>query len=306
MNPRPVLLAIYGPTGSGKTSLAEALAEELDARLISADAFQVYRGFDIGTGKPQPPHSWLGTDLLDPWEDSGVVEFIRFALPLLEESWSKSEKVILAGGTGQYLRALLEEFTELGAQPPHDLRDSLDARLKAEGLESLVSELVRLNPRTDVDVKNPVRVRRALEKLLAPSEPFAFILPPFRKIKIGLTVEPDLLAKWQAKRVKGMFAAGWPQEVEGLMAEPDVIQAPAWRAIGYDVVRKALLGQLSLAEAEDEVTLLHRQYAKRQRTWLRKEPDLHCVTVTSDGSRSHRVLQECLSLIWAGETKENG
>lgn len=299
-------MAIYGPTGSGKTALAEALAENLSARLISADAFQVYRGFDIGTGKPMGPHAWLGIDLLDPWENYGVVEFIRYALPLLSQFWSQRENVILAGGTGQYLRALMEEFSDLGAQPPQELRAHLEARLEEEGLESLALELLRLNPQADVDVKNPIRVRRALEKLLAPSEPFAFNLPPFRKIKIGLDVESGLLAEWQARRVKGMLAAGWPQEVEGLMAEPDVIGAPAWRAIGYDVVRRALLGKLSLAEAETEIALLHRQYAKRQRTWLRKEPHLHCVTVTSDGSRSHRVLQECLSLIWAGETKENG
>lgn len=306
MSRKPVLLAIYGPTGSGKTALAEALALELDAKLISADAFQVYRGFSIGTGKPRPPHDWHGIDLLDPWQAFGVVEFIRYALPLIEESWARNQNVIVAGGTGQYLRALMEEFSDLGAQPPSGLRASLEARLKEEGLESLAAELLRLNPETIVDVRNPVRVRRALEKVMSPSEPLTFALPPFIKIKIGLNVEPSLLADWQRQRVRDMLEAGWPREVEGLMAEPNVIGAPAWRAIGYDVVKRALSGKLSLAEAEEEISLLHRQYAKRQRTWLRKEPNLHCVTVTSEGSRSLRVLQECLSLVWAGEKKENG
>ncbi len=306
MSQAPILLAIYGPTGSGKTALAEVLAEKLEARLISADAFQVYQGFDIGTGKPLPPHNWLGIDLVSPRQSFGVVEFIRYALPLLQESWVAGQHVILAGGTGQYLRALLEEFSGLSGLPPQGLREELERRLADEGLESLVNQLLSLNPEASLDVRNPVRVRRALEKLLAPTEPFAFSLPPFRKVKIGLHVEPDLLGRWHLERVSGMLDAGWVQEVQGLMAEPEVIQAPAWRAIGYDVVREALLGKLSLAEAKDVIVLLHRQYAKRQRTWLRKEPTMQFVTVLSDGSKSPRVLQECLSLIWAGEKKQNG
>lgn len=301
MTAQPCLAAIYGPTGSGKSALAEAMAGPLSARLVSADAFQVYRRFSIGTGKPAPPHSWLGVDLVDPDQSFGVVEFIQFALPLLEESFARGQNVIIAGGTGQYMRALLEEFSNLGALPPEGLRKELMAREQEEGLESLVKDLCRLNPTHKVDVKNPVRVRRALERLLAPGEPLRFSLPPYKKVKFGLSLEPDDLAEMQKVRIRGMFDAGWAVEVEGLMAEGTPDSAPAWRAIGYEVVKKAVLNQSSLTEAEIEISLLHRQYAKRQRTWLRREPSLQWVQAPSIGSGMSDLAQELLSHIRAGK-----
>lgn len=303
--PRPCLLAVYGPTGSGKSALAETLAGPLNARLISVDAFQVYRGFDIGTGKPKPPHNWLGVDLIDPEEDFGVVEFIRYALPLLQESWQREENVILAGGTGQYMRALLEEFSDLGPLPDPELRAALVKREEEEGLASLVAELNRLHPESKVDVKNPVRVRRALERLLQPSEPFHFTIPPFLKLKIGLQVDPELLAIWQEKRISAMFRDGWTVEIEGLMAKGVPESAPAWRAIGYDVVKRALIQQSGLTEAAAEAATLHRQYAKRQRTWLRKEPNLQWVNVSGETQTSYDLAHEVMSHIRAGK-KENG
>lgn len=303
--PRPCLLAVYGPTGSGKSALAETLAGPLNARLISVDAFQVYRGFDIGTGKPKPPHNWLGVDLIDPEEDFGVVEFIRYALPLLQESWQREESVILAGGTGQYMRALLEEFSDLGPLPDPELRAALVKREEEEGLASLVAELNRLHPESKVDVKNPVRVRRALERLLQPSEPFHFTIPPFLKLKIGLQVDPELLAIWQEKRISAMFRDGWTVEIEGLMAKGVPESAPAWRAIGYDVVKRALIQQSSLTEAAAEAAVLHRQYAKRQRTWLRKEPNLQWVNVSGETQTSYDLAHEVMGHIRAGK-KENG
>lgn len=303
--PRPCLIAVYGPTGSGKSALAETLAGPLNARLISVDAFQVYRGFDIGTGKPKPPHSWLGIDLIDPEDDFGVVEFIRFALPLLEESWQKEENVILAGGTGQYMRAFLEEFSDLGPLPDPELRTALMRREEDEGLGSLVEQLDRLHPGHFVDVKNPIRVRRALERLLQPTEPFRFSIPPFLKLKIGLDVDPQLLAIWQEKRISEMFRDGWTVEIEGLMAKGVAESAPAWRAIGYDVVKRALTQQSSLTEAAADVAVLHRQYAKRQRTWLRKEPNLQWVKVLGETQESYDLAHEVMSHIRAGK-KENG
>lgn len=303
--PRPCLLAVYGPTGSGKSALAETLAGPLNARLISVDAFQVYRGFDIGTGKPKPPHSWLGVDLIDPEEDFGVVEFIRYALPLLQESWQREENVILAGGTGQYMRALLEEFSDLGPLPNPELRAALMKREEEEGLASLAAELNLLHPENKVDVKNPVRVRRALERLLQPSEPFHFTIPPFLKLKIGLQVDPELLAIWQEKRISAMFRDGWTVEIEGLMAKGVPESAPAWRAIGYDVVKRALIQQSSLTEAAAEAAILHRQYAKRQRTWLRKEPNLQWVNVSGETQTSYDLAHEVMGHIRAGK-KENG
>lgn len=303
--PRPCLIAVYGPTGSGKSALAENLAGPLNARLISVDAFQVYRGFDIGTGKPKPPHNWLGVDLIDPEEAFGVVEFIRFAIPLLQESWEREENVILAGGTGQYMRALLEEFSELGSQPNPDLRSSLMKRENEEGLAALVAELNQLNPSHSVDVKNPIRVRRALERLLEPTEPFRFSIPPFLKLKFGLDVDPQILAIWQEKRISEMFRDGWTVEIEGLMAKGVAETAPAWRAIGYDVVKRALIQQSSLTEAAAEAAVLHRQYAKRQRTWLRKEPNLQWVKVLGETQESYDLAHEVMSHIRAGK-KENG
>ena len=266
-----------GPTASGKSGLADLLldGEFRGATAIVADAFQAYRGFIVGTGASTNRGRRLVL-FKDPQESYGVGEFVRLALPILREAFDDGRDVVLEGGTGLYVRALLEGYDGLSPAPDPALR----ARLLAEPIESLVARLPpEIAARTDL--KNPLRVRRAHERLLSPpGEPV--VLPPFRVLKIGLTPELDALREAIAARVDRMFAAGWAEEVRGLLASGVPEEAPAFRAIGYRTVAATLRGELSEAEARARVTLETFRYAKRQRTWLRAEPRLVPVGLGED------------------------
>ena len=163
----PALVALMGPTASGKSDLAEALADRIDARLINADAFQVYRGMDIGTGKPSQKERYLLLDLVSPSEQFGLGEWLRLAVAALEEIFKQGRNAIVVGGTGLYIRALMEEYADVAAAPDPSLRASLMKR----PIEELRQELRSRAPNVfeSTDIANPLRVRRALEKLDAQS-----------------------------------------------------------------------------------------------------------------------------------------
>ncbi len=269
------LIAVLGPTGSGKSDFAEALADRTGALLLNADAFQVYRGLDIGTNKPSRRSKYHLLDLVDPREPFGVVPWVQAALPLLAQAYAEGRSVILVGGTGFYVRALMDEFADLRAAPDPELRAHLMAREQQEGLAALVAELEATAPdiAAQTDLKNPVRVRRALERLqAAPANPIQ--LPPFARQKLALLPEPEWLNERLVARTAQLLAQGWMEEVEGLLAGGVTIEDPAMRAIGYRDVVEFLLGKLSREELEDQINIATRQYAKRQRTWLRTEKGL--------------------------------
>src|SRR5687768_12536419 len=132
----PFLLAVMGPTASGKTPLAEDLANHYSAQLINADAFQVYRGFDIGTAKPLHRDRYLLMDIREPNEQFAVGEFVDLAQQRLNELWELQRSGILVGGTGLYIRALMEEYSEMMSRPDHAVRERLDSLLRTEGLNA--------------------------------------------------------------------------------------------------------------------------------------------------------------------------
>lgn len=261
-----------GPTASGKTSLAEALAQELDAQLVNADAFQVYRGLDIGTAKPVHGQKYALLDIKKPDEGFAVGEFILRALPVIEASFAAGKAVVLVGGTGLYLRALMEEYKDLGAAPDPNVRARLDAMSHAER----VDEFLRLAPESAlrIDMKNPVRVQRALERLASGSTSLVWQLPRCRKAKFALEVEPSVLEQRIGERVRIMLENGWLQEVSNLRDQGYTPVHPGFRAIGYSTLFNHLEGEFSIAEVETLTIAETRAYAKRQRTWLRTEPNL--------------------------------
>jgi tRNA dimethylallyltransferase len=277
---QPRLIAVTGETASGKSSLAERLADETSALLVNADAFQVYRGFDIGTSKPSDKSRYALLDLKNPEEDFGVGEWIRLALPLLEEAFGEQRDVVLVGGTGFYIRALLEGWSDMHDAPDPKLRADLEARLGTEGIAPLLEELQKLDPSAAarVDPKNPVRVRRALEKALTPSEPFHFKLPDFQMKKVRIEWPTEELDARIAKRLTEMLDAGWIAEVEALLAQGVPLECPGFRAIGYISIAKFLQGEISEEDLITEIVLKTRQYAKRQRTWLRSEKNLQTLS----------------------------
>ena len=263
-----------GPTASGKSLVAEWLADRIDAQLISADAFMVYRGLDIGTNKPLKKDRYEGLDLLDLHESYGVGAFVSWAVPLLENLWEQERNVVVVGGTGLYIRALFDGWSGMHAPPDPELRGALEAQLATRGLESLVQDLLERDPETPVDLRNPVRVRRALEKLASPPPVPAPALPAFQKMKIGIRVDVDRLNRYIAARAVQMIELGWREEVENLGKNGAVDDLPAMRAIGYSSMIRWIRGEFTRDEAIEEVVRLTRQYAKRQRTWLRREEGL--------------------------------
>jgi tRNA dimethylallyltransferase len=289
----PFLLAVMGPTGSGKTEVAEALASHTRSLLISADAFQVYRGFDIGTNKPLVRETWELIDICEPQEGFGAGEFIRRVLPLLESAWQKGQSVIVAGGTGLYIRCLFEEYTEM--RPPPD--PSLRQELNQMDLPSLLAKLDGLSPGADLDRQNPVRIRRAIEKALTPSVFEPFHLPPFRRAKVGLDTSPQNLTTRLKDRLQMMVRAGWMEETRALLAQGVSSDCPAMRAIGYQAWQKVLLGQLADAEAMDQILTETRQYAKRQRAWLRSEPELIWRRAAESESEVLLLTKDILGLV---------
>lgn len=282
-----------GPTGSGKSDVAEALAVRHNLQLINADAFMVYKGFDIGTNKPTNKAAYELIDIIESTQEFGVGEWIRRTIDVLERIHTNSSSddvhapkgAIVVGGTGFYIRALFEQYTDLQPAPDPELRRDLELRLATEGLQSLVDELQERAPDTaqSIDLQNPVRVRRALERLYDPNPPIQFTLPPFRKLKFILDPDAALLDQSIEKRTKQLLDSGWKKEVVDILSQGVPRTAPAFRAIGYDCIIDLIEGRLGEEEAVARITASTRQYAKRQRTWLRTEPN--ATTVPTDGTQ---------------------
>ncbi len=300
----PMLIAIMGPTASGKSAVAEAIADRLGLQLVSADAFMVYRGFDIGTNKPKRKDYEL-IDIIDPHEEFGVGEWVRLATTELDHLWNEKKGALIVGGTGFYIRALFEEYAEMRSAPDPALRADLEQRLDRDGLAALVEQLWSLDPDAAqaTDLKNPVRVRRALERALDPSPPIDFQLPPFIKHKFVLQADPAELDQAIQTRVDAMFQAGWKQEVQCLLEKGTQTAAPAFRAIGYECLVDLISGRLGEEEAKAKIATATRQYAKRQRTWLRSEPNARAVNVSPlGGLGANRATEAILDVLMSPGT----
>ncbi|MCG9895802.1 MAG: tRNA (adenosine(37)-N6)-dimethylallyltransferase MiaA [Fimbriimonadaceae bacterium] len=282
------LICIMGPTGSGKSDLAEALSDAMGGRLVNADAVQVYRGLDVGTGKSDRAEDYALISYVDPIEEFGVGRYLQdFASFLAAFRESPPSDLVLAGGTGLYIRALTEGYTEL--HPPPD--PALRAELAAVDLPGLRERLLSLDPSTKVDLANPVRVRRALERMLDPRPPIRVDLPRFTVCKLALTPPPDHADRLRT-RIGAMLAAGWVQEVEALMAQKVPRDAPGMKAIGYDQVVDLIQGRISMPELVDAVFSATKAYGKRQMTWLRREPGVQWLEPLIDSEGVRRLARQ--------------
>lgn len=275
----PVLVGIMGPTASGKSAAAEALADVLGAQLINADAFLVYRGLDIGTAKPTSRDRYRLLDLKEPWESYGVGEFVQDAAAAICDAVDSGRPAIVVGGTGLYQRALFEGYSDLAEAPDAALRAEVERLEEREGLAGVASRVRAAKPDLRIDWSNPVRVKRAYERILQGSPRVEFKLPPVRKVKLALDVPVEELKSRIDVRVTAMLEAGWIEEVRGLIDRGVSPDSPGMRAIGYSAISQHIAGEMSLNETIVEIQTLTRQYAKRQRSWLRNEPNL--VTVRS-------------------------
>lgn len=280
------MAAVVGPTASGKTELAIRVAERLGGELVSVDSRQVYRDCDIGTNKPTAAE--LGgiachlIDAVDPGVPFTVADYLRLAIEAIQEIAGRGRLPVLQGGTGLYLRALLDGWNLGEAPPDRALRAALEQRLEEEGMERLEAELRQVDPlAADRAQRNPRRLVRALEIHAvtgrAPSEARAAHPPPWSTSVVGLDVPLAELDRRIEARVSRMLAAGWVEEVARVR---DRFPGVDWQRLGhgYPEIAAHLEGRLSLGEVRASTVRQVRQYARRQYTWFRADPRVQWTT----------------------------
>ncbi|HEX3553378.1 MAG TPA: tRNA (adenosine(37)-N6)-dimethylallyltransferase MiaA, partial [Thermoanaerobaculia bacterium] len=280
------VLAIVGPTATGKSALGMAVAGSLGGEIVSADALQVYRGFDVGTAKPGPeerarvPHHLI--DVLEPHERYSAGEFARRAREAIAGIQERGRVTVVVGGSGLYLRALCDGISPVPTGDP-EVRRELRARLEAEGLAPLREELRRLDPVTleRLGAGDTQRVLRALEVAVVSGRPLSawtaeqpFGTQGIAVIRVGLTLPRSILYDQIAVRVARMLEAGWLDEVAALLRRGFSPALPAFQAIGYRQLVRHLEGFESLETAVADIVRETRRFAKRQETWFRKEPEV--------------------------------
>ncbi|WP_233254056.1 tRNA (adenosine(37)-N6)-dimethylallyltransferase MiaA [Hymenobacter sedentarius] len=281
-DPRPVLLTIAGPTAVGKTALCVQLAQHFNTEIVSADSRQFFRELSIGTAKPTPdemqgvPHHFIDSHSIS--EDYSAGRFATDCQAVLIELFQKHPLVILTGGSGLYVQAVTDGLDELPTVPP-EIRAQLHAELAAHGLPYLVAELAETDPvaHARIDQQNPQRVVRALEITRATGRPFSSFhtqSPPvenplFRNVKVALTREREALYQRINLRVEHMLAAGLLDEVRGLLPYR---HHHALQTVGYQEIFGYHDGEYDWAEAVRLLQRNTRRYAKRQLTWLRRDP----------------------------------
>jgi tRNA dimethylallyltransferase len=288
MNPEglPPLLVILGPTAVGKTEIAIRLAESLGGEIVSADSRLFYRGMDAGTAKPslaeraRVPHHLI--DVADPDETWSLVLFQQEARRAIQEIHARGRLPFLVGGTGQYIRAVTEGWQAPAAQPDPRLRGVLETWAAQIGPLGLHERLAQLDPQAgeQIEARNLRRTVRALEVILSTGRRFSAQRrrgeTPYRLLTLGLNrPRPELYARIDA-RIEAMFAAGWVDEVRGLLAQGYSPELPSLSAIGYPQVIDYLQGKSTYAEAVMLIKRLTRQFVRRQANWFKEnDPQIH-------------------------------
>lgn len=284
------LICIAGPTASGKTGLAVALAKVLNGEVVSCDSMQIYRGMDVGTAKPTPeemqgvPHHLL--DVADPGEDFSVGRYVRLATEAITDIHSRGRTAIVAGGTGLYLDSLVkgEEF----APPSREgERKFLEDAAEQKGIEYVYDMLMEADPETAerLHLSDRKRIIRAMEVFLITGLPLSWHIaqsrqrpPRYRPAWLGLNFRDraKLYARIDA-RVDQMLAQGLEQEVQRLLDAGVDPQTTAMQAIGYKELASALRGECTVEEAASRIKQASRNYAKRQLTWFRRNDKIRWI-----------------------------
>ena len=298
----PLLVVVLGPTASGKTALSLHVAEQLQGEIISCDSVAVYRELEIGTAKPsQQERQRVVHHLIDiagPQELVTAGDYSRLARQAIADVAARGHFPIVVGGSGLYLRALLEG---LFAGPPRseELRSRLRERAAERGSDYLHKLLRRIDPAAaqTIHANDVPKVVRALEVSLSARAPMTDLwqhgrdaLQGFRILRIGLNPRREALYQRINQRAREMFSAGLLEETRMLA---DRYGTAVWplNSLGYKQAMQHLNGELSLEEAIVAAQQGHRNYAKRQMTWFRREPEVHWITeFGSDAAVQKRVL----------------
>lgn len=278
---RPIVIAVVGPTGSGKSELGVALASALGGEVINADAMQFYRGMDIGTaklslaGRRGVEHHLL--DILDVPQEAGVADFQRAARTAIGQIQARGRHPILVGGSGLYLRAALDVLELPGTD--RELRNALESELAAHGLDAMRAKLRAVDPVSAERLGDGRRVVRALEVHRLTGRPFSSFMPAREyhrdAVQLGLRVDREVLKDRLAARVHQMVADGLLEEVARLAGRGLRQGRTASRALGYTQFLQVLDGECSVQEAVDDTITATRKFARRQLTWFRADPRIH-------------------------------
>jgi len=279
------LIIVLGPTASGKTSLAIKLAKKFNGEVVSADSRQIYRGMDIGTAKPTDlegvPH-WM-LDIKNPDQPYTVAEFKEDAVKIIKDIQKRGKLPILAGGTGLYIKAVVENLDIPKVKADPVLRKKIEKDIEEKGLEFVFDQLIKLDPEAAyiIDPKNPRRVIRALEITLLTNKPFSKQRkqgnPLFDVLEIGISVPEEVLKQKINLRIDEMVKEGLVDEVKSLVNKYGSNQQ-AFDAIGYREIIEFLAKKITLSQAIDNMKLNTWHFAKRQITWFKKDPKIHWIT----------------------------
>ncbi|NJN74960.1 MAG: tRNA (adenosine(37)-N6)-dimethylallyltransferase MiaA [Synechococcaceae cyanobacterium RL_1_2] len=280
-----MLIVILGPTATGKTDLAIALAQKLNTEIISADSRQIYQKFNIGTAKPSPeelaivPHHLMGSH--DPQVQISLGDYQNLAQPLISQLQQQHRIPILVGGTGLYIKSIVK-----GLRMPHvQAQPNLREQLTRLGQSYCYQLLVHLDPPAakKINPQDRVRTIRALEVYYVTGQPISDQQgeqpPPYPILSIGLDLDRAHHRQLIGQRVTRMIDLGLIEEVQGLISQygPEL---PLLNTLGYGEIKDYLAGITDLATAQALITIHTAQFAKRQRTWFNKQPDITWLDAT--------------------------
>ena len=303
----PLLVVILGPTGSGKTALSLCLAEQFHGEILNCDSVAMYREFEIGTAKPNPaerlraPHHLL--DCVEPTSFFTAGEYARMARSTLDQIRLRRKLPIVVGGTGLYLRALLEGLFS-GPERSEELRDRLRTLAARKGPMHFWKVLHKLDPvaAKKIHANDTPKLIRGIEVCLASRRRMTEMweqgregLTGFRILRLGLNPDRQLLYERINQRAREMFTRGLIEETRQLLQKYGHGATPL-KSLGYKQALQCIRGELTVESAIDAAQQAHRNYAKRQMTWFRREPDVAWLEGFGDDSA---IQREAMNLVTA-------
>ena len=294
--PRRKIIVIAGPTGVGKSETAVRVAERISGEIVSADSVQIYRYFDIGSGKPvrefreRAPHHLI--DILEPDAEYSLWNFREDAHKIIEEIFSRGNVPILTGGTGLYIRSVLQNL-EGGAAKNPELRDSLLQNMKEEGTEALYQWLIRLDPKraSKIHPNDTHRIIRGIENALLPKEKNGETreAPMYDADYYVLCGPREKVYDRINRRVEDMIAGGWIEETAGIFNKGYSKGCKPFQSVGYKQIVKHIDGELPLERLTSEIQQETRRYAKRQITWFNQVKGAVWIDSVSSGNHSEEI-----------------
>ena len=291
----PIVIAIFGPTGVGKTSAAIDLALRYNGEVVNADSRYLYRHLEIGVAKPTLEerrgvrHHLI--DVFDPTDFITIAQVQQMAYAAIDDIVRRDKLPIVVGGTPLYMNAIVDGWRIPEVAPDWPFREHLAQRIDRDGLATIAAELAKIDPvAAERSGQNPRRVIRALEIYHVTGRPMSELEgkepPPYRTLRIALTRDRDDLYRMLDSRVDDQIAAGLLDEVRGLIEMGMSGEDPAFSSIGYRQLLPVLAGEQSLEQAVARIKHDTHRYVRHQKTWLRKTPDLHWIDTGAETWKS--------------------